>query len=48
MWHHPIITLVGALVLLVLVILLVRAVWRAIRNLFAGKPRPTPAQASSP
>lgn len=38
-WHHPIVSLAGALVLLVLLILLVRAVWRALRNVFRGKPQ---------
>ncbi|MEO7042038.1 MAG: DUF4126 domain-containing protein [Gemmatimonadaceae bacterium] len=37
MWHHPIIALAGALVLLALTMLLVRAIWRAIRNFFTGK-----------
>ena len=35
-WHHPIITLVIALGLLVLTAMLVRIVWRALRNLFRG------------
>ena len=35
-WHHPIITLVIALGLLVLTAMLVRMVWRALRNLFRG------------
>ena len=38
-WHHPVASLACALVLLVLLMLLVRAVWRAIRNVFTGKPR---------
>jgi len=38
-WHHPVVSLACALVLLVLLMLLVRAVWRAIRNVFTGKPR---------
>lgn len=37
MWHHPIIALVAALTLLVITMLLVRAIWRVIRNLFGGK-----------
>jgi len=40
-WHHPVLVLAIALVILALVMLLVRAVWRAIarsaRALFAGK-----------
>jgi hypothetical protein len=35
-WHHPIIALVIALTLLVLTAMLVRMVWRALRNLFRG------------
>lgn len=48
-WHHPIIALVLALLLLVLTALLVRMVWRALRNLFQGhwgslfRPSPTRA-----
>ncbi len=38
-WHHPIIALVLALVVLTLTMLLVRTVWRAIRNLFRGRRR---------
>lgn len=37
MWHHPIIALAGALVLLALTMLLVHAIWRAIRNFLSGK-----------
>jgi hypothetical protein len=33
-WEHPILTLVGALLLLLLTILLVRAAWRAIKRVF--------------
>src|SRR2546423_12663075 len=35
-WHHPIIALVVALILLVLTAMLVRMVWRELRNLFRG------------
>lgn len=37
MWQHPIVALVAALTLLALTMLLVRAVWRAIRNLLSGQ-----------
>lgn len=37
MWHHPIIVLVAALTLLVITMLVVRAIWRLIRNLFSGR-----------
>src|SRR5665213_2576931 len=46
MWHHPIIALVAALVLLALTMLLVRAIWRAIKNFFSGK-RPAENTASA-
>ena len=35
-WHHPVIALIVALLLLVLTAMLVRMVWRALRNLFRG------------
>jgi Domain of unknown function (DUF4126) len=35
-WHHPVIALALALLLLVLTALLVRMVWRALRNIFTG------------
>jgi hypothetical protein len=35
-WHHPVIALLAALLLLFLTALLVRAVWRALRNLLRG------------
>jgi len=35
-WHHPLIALIVALVVLVLTALLVRMVWRELRNLFRG------------
>lgn len=35
-WNHPVIALVAALTILVLTILLVRAVWRTLRNMFRG------------
>ena len=35
-WHHPIIAVIVALLLLILTAMLVRMVWRALRNLFSG------------
>ena len=35
-WHHPIIALVLAVLLLILTALLVRMVWKALRNVFSG------------
>jgi hypothetical protein len=37
-WRHPILVLVAALVLLVCLMLVVRAVWRAVRRVFARNP----------
>jgi hypothetical protein len=36
-WHHPIITLVIALIVLALMIVLVRLIWRALRQVFSGR-----------
>ncbi|HET9635056.1 MAG TPA: DUF4126 domain-containing protein [Gemmatimonadaceae bacterium] len=38
-WHHPVLALAIALILLVLTAILVRAVWRALKGLFRGEPR---------
>lgn len=35
-WHHPLIALAIALIILILTALLVRMVWRALRNLLSG------------
>ena len=35
-WHHPVLALVIALLLLILTAILVRVVWRALRNFFTG------------
>jgi len=35
-WHHPVIALIVALLLLILTAMLVRMVWRELRNLFRG------------
>ena len=35
-WHHPVAALIIALLLLILTALIVRMVWRALRNLFQG------------
>jgi hypothetical protein len=36
-WRHPIITLVTALVLLACLVMMVRLIWRALRQVFAGR-----------
>ena len=35
-WHHPFITLALALVVLVCMIMIVRLIWRALRQVFSG------------
>ena len=46
LWNHPYVTLALALVLLVLLIVTVRAIWRAVRRVlsrpFSGEPAPRP------
>jgi len=36
-WHHPIITLVVALALLGVLVMMVRFIWRALRQVFSGR-----------
>lgn len=36
-WHHPIITLVVALALLACLVMMVRLIWRALRQVFSGR-----------
>ncbi len=36
-WHHPVITLVVALVLLCGLVVMVRLIWRALRQVFSGR-----------
>jgi hypothetical protein len=36
-WDHPVITLVIALILLALMVMLVRLIWRALRQVFSGR-----------
>ena len=45
-WHHPILALAAALALLALTMLLVRAVWRAIRSVFRGSAPSAPSDPS--
>jgi hypothetical protein len=37
LWRHPYLTLAFALVLLVLLIMMVRLIWRTLRQVFAGR-----------
>ncbi|MFL5562306.1 MAG: DUF4126 domain-containing protein [Gemmatimonadaceae bacterium] len=41
-WNHPWITLVFAMVVLVVLMLMVRLIWRALRQVFSGKWMPGP------
>jgi hypothetical protein len=47
-WHHPIITLVVALGVLVGLIVLVRLIWRALRQVFSGRWMPGPGLMQAP
>ena len=37
LWHHPYLTLSCALLVLVLLIVMVRLIWRTLRQVFAGR-----------
>lgn len=41
-WHHPWITLTAALLILVALVLTVRLIWRALRQVFSGRWMPGP------
>ena len=47
-WHHPIITLAVALVLLVGMVMMVRLIWRALRQVFSGRWMPAPGLMQAP
>ena len=47
LWHHPYVTLAIALVVLVLLMLLVRSIWRAVRRAFRGLRAPSATTRSS-
>ena len=47
-WHHPIITLTVALVLLVGMVMMVRLIWRALRQVFSGRWMPAPGLMQAP
>jgi hypothetical protein len=47
-WHHPIITLSVALVLLVCMVMMVRLIWRALRQVFSGRWMPAPGLMQAP
>jgi hypothetical protein len=47
-WHHPIITLVLALIVLAGLIVMVRLIWRALRQVFRGRWMPAPGLMQAP
>jgi hypothetical protein len=47
-WHHPIITLAVALVVLAGLVMMVRFIWRALRQVFSGRWMPAPGLMQSP
>ncbi|MGH7619124.1 MAG: DUF4126 domain-containing protein [Gemmatimonadaceae bacterium] len=47
-WDHPVVTLSIALIVLVLMIILVRLIWRALRQVFSGRWMPGPGLMQAP
>ncbi|HEX8945152.1 MAG TPA: DUF4126 domain-containing protein [Gemmatimonadaceae bacterium] len=47
-WHHPIITLSVALVLLAGMVMMVRLIWKALRQVFSGRWMPAPGLMQAP
>ncbi len=47
-WHHPIITLTIALVILVFLVMMVRFIWRALRQVFSGHWMPSQGLMQAP
>jgi hypothetical protein len=47
-WHHPFITLCLALLLLVAMVMLVRLIWRALRQVFSGRWMPAQGLMQAP
>lgn len=47
-WHHPVITLIVALVVLALMIMLVRLIWRSLRQVFSGRWMPSSGLMQAP
>jgi hypothetical protein len=48
LWHHPIATLLVALAVLVALIVAVRLIWRALRQVFSGRWMPKPGLMQAP
>jgi hypothetical protein len=47
-WEHPIVTLAVALIVLALMVVLVRLIWRALRQVFSGRWMPGPGLMQAP
>jgi hypothetical protein len=47
-WHHPFITLAVAMALLVALVMIVRLIWRALRQVFSGRWMPAPGLMQAP
>jgi hypothetical protein len=47
-WHHPIITFIVALALLACLVMMVRLIWRALRQVFSGRWMPAPGLMQAP
>jgi hypothetical protein len=47
-WHHPFITLAVAVALLVALVMVVRLIWRALRQVFSGHWMPAPGLMQAP
>jgi len=47
-WHHPMITLAAALVVLVALVMMVRLIWRALQQVFSGRWMPAPGLMQAP
>ena len=47
-WHHPFITLTIAIILLVALVMVVRLIWRALRQVFSGHWMPAPGLMQAP
>jgi uncharacterized protein DUF4126 len=47
-WHHPVITLSAALVLLACMVMMVRLIWKALRQVFSGRWMPAPGLMQAP
>jgi hypothetical protein len=47
-WHHPFITMITAIVLLIALVMVVRLIWRALKQVFSGHWMPAPGLMQAP